>query len=182
MAKDIWFISDTHFGHDKCWSTFKRNDGSPLRPFTSTAEMDECMITNWNSVVKPTDKIYHLGDVAMTDLGLKKIGLCNGHKRLVRGNHDVRPIKQYLQYFEEIYGIRILENVAFTHVPIATDCINRRWLGNAHGHLHANMMTCGDEYGNEIVDARYLNVSVEHTNYTPVHLDEVLAKFKRSQK
>lgn len=178
MAKDIWFVSDTHFSHSKCWEVFKRDDGTPLRPFKSTEEMDETLIANWNSVVKESDKVYHLGDVAIKDTGLKALERCNGHKRLVRGNHDIYPTKVYLKYFEEIYGIRVLENIAFTHVPIAAECINKRWLGNAHGHLHANVMKCGDNYGNLVVDTRYVNLCVEHTAYTPLHLDEVIKRFK----
>lgn len=47
-----WVISDTHWGHSKCWEVFKRSDGSPLRPFSSTEEMDKTMVANWNSVVE----------------------------------------------------------------------------------------------------------------------------------
>lgn len=178
MSKDIWFISDTHFSHEKTWKEFKRDDGTPLRPFTSTPEMDEALVTNWNSVVKPEDKVYHLGDVAMKDTGLKFLGACNGHKRLIRGNHDIFKMKMYEQYFEQIYGIRIMANIAFTHVPIHPDCINRRWLGNAHGHLHANFITKINQYKQEVIDTRYMNICVESTNYTPIHLEEIVKRFK----
>lgn len=176
MASDIWFISDTHFGHEAILG-FKRNDGTPLRPFKSVEEMDGTLIHNWNSVVKTQDKIYHLGDVTMKDKHLKLLGACNGHKRLIRGNHDIFKTKMYMQYFDEIYGVRILENIAFTHIPLHPDCINKRWIGNAHGHLHANIMTTRCNEGVE-PDNRYLNLCVEHTNYTPIHLDEVIKRFK----
>ena len=38
-----FLISDTHFGHASTWEKFTLEDGSPLRPFTSTEEMDEAM-------------------------------------------------------------------------------------------------------------------------------------------
>jgi len=46
MSKFVnrFVISDTHFGHTNSWEKFKLEDGSPLRPFTSTEEMDETMI------------------------------------------------------------------------------------------------------------------------------------------
>ena len=65
--KDIWVISDTHFG-DVDFYTYKLQDGSPARPFNNSVEADECMIENWNNVVKPQDKVYILGD-----LGKKKV-------------------------------------------------------------------------------------------------------------
>ena len=39
-----WFISDTHFGHDKTCTVFKGDDGTPLRPFANAEEMDEEMV------------------------------------------------------------------------------------------------------------------------------------------
>lgn len=167
MSKDIWICSDHHFGHANILN-FERNDGSPLRAFSSIEEMDETLIQNHNSVVKPEDKVYFLGDVTMKDKYLKLLARCNGHKRLVRGNHDIFKSKMYMQYFDEIYGIRILANIAFTHVPIHPECINKRWLGNAHGHLHANVLD----------DMRYLNCCVEHTDYTPIHLETIVKIFK----
>ena len=57
MEVDSWVMSDTHFGH-------KNVITSDSRPFEDVAEMDEALIENWNSVVKPGDTIYHLGDFA----------------------------------------------------------------------------------------------------------------------
>ena len=62
MSKNIFFISDTHFGHANMLQ-FTNYDGTRMRPFDSIEELDELMIENWNKMVKPTDKIYHLGDV-----------------------------------------------------------------------------------------------------------------------
>lgn len=42
MAKNTFFISDTHFGH-KNIINFKDSDGRPLRPFNSVEEMDETL-------------------------------------------------------------------------------------------------------------------------------------------
>lgn len=164
---DIWFISDTHFGHKNILN-FTKEDGSLLRPFNSTFEMDMYMVEKWNEVVKPNDKVYHLGDVAFTDGGLNRLEFCNGHKRLVKGNHDKFKLKKYLRFFQDIHGVRQIDGFWFTHVPMHTDSIGRAKL-NVHGHLHYREVL--DK--NMKPDPRYFNVSVERLNYRPISFDEL---------
>lgn len=166
---NIFLISDTHFGHEKCCTVFKRPDGSPLRPFATGDEMDFAMIERWNAVVRPQDKVYHLGDVAIRREHLWKVGQLNGKKRLIRGNHDIFPTEEYLSLFDEVYGVRVLDDMILSHIPLHPDCITDRYARNVHGHLHANVMK----------DKRYLCVSVEHTDYSPISLDEVRDRFRR---
>ena len=161
----IFVIADTHFGHENSWKKFKREDGiTPLRPFTSTEEMDETMVANWNAVVQPSDHVYHLGDVAIAKKNLATVKRLNGHKRLVRGNHDIFDTRDYIDAgFDEIYGVRVFpaHNMIFSHIPLHPDSLNQRGWTNIHGHLHANKVK-GDWA------ELYRCVSVEHTNYTPV--------------
>ena len=88
--RDIWLISDTHFGHENILG-FRHGgrDGPLIRGsrFSSVEEMDEAMIENWNKTVKPGDKIYHLGDVFFgpKDEFIKKWKRLNGQKRLILG-------------------------------------------------------------------------------------------------
>ena len=161
---NIFFVSDTHFGHANILK-FTRADGSPMRSFASVQEMDDYMVEQWNSVVRPQDKIYHLGDVAMKKYDIGKVHRCNGHKRLIRGNHDIYPTKIYLQFFEEIYSMRVLENMLFTHIPIHPESLRHDWI-NVHGHVHNNVPQL--HYG-----PRYLNVSVEETEYRPLAIEEL---------
>ena len=160
---NIFVISDTHFGHSGIL-TFKNMDGSPVRSFASVQEMDEFMIEKWNSVVKPSDHVYHLGDVAMKRVHLPTVGRCNGHKRLVRGNHDIFRTKDYLQYFDEIYATRVLDGMIFTHIPIHPESMGRFGV-NVHGHVHGQPQ---GQYG-----PKYYNVSVEVMGYEPVSLEDL---------
>lgn len=191
--KNIFLISDTHFGHTNSWEKFKLADGcTPLRPFTSTEEMDEAMIERWNSVVKPDDTVYHLGDVVINKKSLHLVKRLNGHKRLVRGNHDIFDDKFYREVgFEKIYGVRVfVDKFILSHIPLHPDCITDRFRCNVHGHLHANRITrevtihsnpgagaMGYDIINEI-DPRYYCVCVEQTNFTPLHFDEVEARIQ----
>jgi calcineurin-like phosphoesterase family protein len=167
---NIFFISDTHFGHENTWKKFKLEDGvTPLRPFSSTEEMDETMVENWNRVVQPSDHVYHLGDVVMHRKHLPTLARLNGHKRLVRGNHDIFPTKTFLEYFDEIYGVRTFpgSGLILSHIPLHPGSLGTRWI-NVHGHLH----------GKTLDDNRYFSVCVEQTNYTPVSLDWVCSVIK----
>lgn len=166
----IFFISDTHFDHANIL-TFKRQDGSPLRPFRSVEEMNETMIERWNAVVKPSDHIYHLGDVTMArgkatkhiDLIMSRL---NGHKRICLGNHDLLVSAWYFRWFEKVKAINVLDGLAFTHIPIHLQSMGR-YRANVHGHLHANHVIASPHHP----DPRYINVSVEQIDYTPVSLE-----------
>jgi calcineurin-like phosphoesterase family protein len=173
-------ISDTHFGHTNSWEKFKLADGSPLRPFTSTEEMDETMIERWNAKVKPEDTVYHLGDVVINQKYLHLVSRLNGRKILVRGNHDIFKDKQYAEVgFEQIHGVRVfVDKFILSHIPLHPDCVTERFKVNVHGHLHANEIMIDETLMSSSYikpDPRYLCVSVERTNYEPLHFDEVQA-------
>lgn len=157
---EVFVISDTHLGHENILKF--EHEGKPLRPFSSLTEMHVAIIENWNKVVAPRDKVYHLGDVAYTREALHLLKMMNGKKRLVRGNHDFFKTRLYLDYFHEIYGVRQINGIWLTHIPMAEYSLGRVKV-NVHGHLHANVIN----------DPRYFNVSVERINYTPLSIDEV---------
>jgi calcineurin-like phosphoesterase family protein len=126
--------------------------------------MDEHMVDRWNLVVRPQDKVYHLGDVTMSrkPVGLEIVKRLNGHKRLVLGNHDVMSCRDYLRYFEEVYASRVLDGMILTHIPIHPESMER-FSANVHGHIHANA-----PFGE-----KYINVSMENVDYMPVALEDI---------
>lgn len=176
----VWLISDTHFGHEKTCTVFKREDGSPLRPFSCAEEMDEFMIKAWNDRVRPNDKVYHLGDVVINRKFLNVLARLNGDKVLIRGNHDIFKLEDYSQYFRDIRAFDVKNGMIFSHVPVHPESLGR-FGTNIHGHLHANRVmkivgvdvkTGELKYGKE-VDPRYFNVSVEQIDFTPISLEEL---------
>jgi len=167
-------ISDLHLGHEKSL-TFIRADGNKLRPFDSLEDMHQHMIDCWNSIVMPSDKVYVLGDIAIKKSGLDIVKYLNGHKRLVAGNHDVFLTKEYLAAgFEELYGVKVFPEiqVCMTHVPVHPDSIKKGWV-NYHGHTHdGHVMLDGKR------DYRYINLSCEQINFTPISIEDVRTKIK----
>jgi len=94
----------------------------------------------------------------------------NGHKRLILGNHDKLPMRDYIQYFDKIYeSYQPIREVVFTHRPIMLGDHHEKIKFNVHGHTHANLVN----------DKRYINVCVEHTNYAPIHWSEVETELEK---
>lgn len=165
MSKNIWFISDTHFNHERFLS-FNNDDGQKIRPFSTVEEMDETMIDNWNSVVKDGDKVYHLGDFTMSPKKVKQFAdRLNGSKRLIIGNHDMlERNSQYYDAFKKIALWRLFKEHEFiaTHVPLKKSQM-RHAIVNAHGHIHDRKMK----------SPIYFNCCVEHHSYTPIHIEVI---------
>lgn len=167
---NTFLISDTHFSHMNCLN-FDRSDGTgKLRPFASVEEMDETMVKNWNSVVTSKDKVYHLGDIAMSHKNLHILDRLNGEKVLIKGNHDTGKLSQYMKYFKDVRGSHQLDKLLLTHIPVHRLSIGR-WRANIHGHLHDNLVKHVSPPNEQ--DEAYLNVCVEQINYTPISLSEV---------
>lgn len=180
MSKNIFFISDTHFGHANMLK-FTNYDGSRMRPFNSIEELDELMIENWNKVVGPNDRIYHLGDVVYKCKNRDQImSRLNGKKVLVKGNHDKDQLGWYMKYFEDIRGtFHIDGNYLLSHFPIHPDS-KGRFVRGLHGHIHAQTVK-KPIYQSSIIktiigkepDPWYRNCCVEVNNYSPIPFEVI---------
>lgn len=151
-----YFISDTHFNHK---NIIRYCD----RPFEDVKEMNETMITYWNKTVKPNDTVYHLGDFSLcnkssSELIARKL---NGKKILIRGNHDKRSDKWFLDIgFNKVCKKLRIGNYLLSHRPIKNLKVG---LINIHGHIHNNEVQ---------LDTRFhINVSVEIIGYKPMWIN-----------
>ena len=169
IMSEIWVVSDTHFGHS---NIIKYCD----RPFPDAAFMDEYIIEQWNSMIKPQDKVYHLGDVYFAQ-GHTALPKLNGKKRLILGNHDNGKDPRLVGAFKKIEVWRMFPEfgLLLTHVPVHPSTLGERRengyrrLKNIHGHTHTNAEPDGDT-------TDYKCVCVELTDYKPVNIEELRIK------
>lgn len=168
---NIFFASDHHFHHQNIIS-FTRDDGSPLRSFRDVDHMNEYMVAQHNRRVKPGDKVYFLGDVALskTAKNLEILARMNGEKILIKGNHDLCKPEQYLQYFKDIRAVHQFDGMILSHIPLHPESLGR-WGVNVHGHTHYRQVLVP---GTKIPDKRYFCVCMEQLDdYTPISLEEI---------
>ena len=174
----VFLVSDTHFGHAGV-CRFLREDGvTKLRPWDNPNDMDEAMVKIWNERVRPTDKVYHLGDVVINRRALSLLHRLNGDKVLIKGNHDIFKLTDYTEHFRDIRGYHVMNGCILSHVPVHEESL-ARFGCNIHGHLHANrVMRVKHKGATPEIDPRYFNVSVEHHDFGPVLLEDVFKKIK----
>jgi len=182
----VFLVSDTHFGHTGV-CRFTRNDGvTKLRPWTDPEEMDEAMVKAWNDRVRPTDKVYHLGDVVINRKALPILNRLNGDKVLIRGNHDIFKDEDYTPYFRSLRGYHVMNGMILSHIPVHTDSLGRFGV-NIHGHTHANRVKkirgvnvkTGELLYSDENDVRYHCVCVEQTpDFAPILFEDVIKRIE----
>jgi calcineurin-like phosphoesterase family protein len=94
------------------------------------------------------------------------------------GNNDRYDSKDYLKYFTQLAAIIELKDFALSHVPLHESQL-KHWHFNVHGHLHSRSVK-RHRHRNEpeaakyVDDLRFLCVSCERVNLTPVSYEWIL--------
>lgn len=172
---NIFFTSDTHFGHRRILEYSKR-------PFSSIEEHDEALITRWNETVGKNDEVYHLGDFALVNANkwADIVGRLNGRIHLIIGNHDEEKLKTHnhdlfaeVSFFQHlnIDGVKIYA----CHYPLLCfdgEDVPSVW--NLYGHVHSGP-GCGafDLPRLEYTFRNQYDVGVDNNDYRPVSFEEV---------
>ena len=168
--RDLFIISDTHFGHANMLRFTDSKTDLRVRPnWESVDEMDEHMIDRWNSVVQRDDIVYHLGDVYMGgNRGLTVLPRLRGRKRLILGNHDNGKDQNLHRHFEKILMWRMFPEFRclLTHVPVHESTLNAKVPYNLHGHIHQNSSP----------SPQHINCCVEVQHYTPRSIEELVPR------
>ena len=81
--------------------------------------------------------------------------------------------------------MRYIDGICFTHFPIHPASVGR-YSAVVHGHIHEGPNIAPvlntDPRTQEVRVTPYINLTVEHTNYTPWSLEEVKAEIERLKK
>ena len=163
--REIFIVSDTHFGHANILKFTDSDTGLRIRPqWESVEDMNEHMIDRWNSVVRDQDIVYHLGDVYFAQ-GKEILPRLRGRKRLILGNHDNGKDQNLHRHFEKILVWRMFPefNCLLTHVPVHESTLFKVEY-NLHGHIHQQVSPT----------AQHINCCVEVQDYTPRSIEELV--------
>lgn len=187
MSGRTFVYSDPHFYHHNICK-FTKEDGSKLRPWDDAEQMTEDMITWYNETVDDGDRVYILGDVAFTSRHMHQaVSRLKGRKVLVPGNHEPTKMRKYFDLFDDVRGYIVKKGFIMSHIPIHEQSLSR-WQLNIHGHLHANQIDgpwfphkdfAGEDmpvgvFREPTPDPRYYCACVEHTDFRPKLLDDIL--------
>jgi calcineurin-like phosphoesterase family protein len=186
-GQNLYFTSDTHYGHSNiCSATTKwENPEGNVRQFSSLEEMNSTIINNINSVIKPSDILFHLGDWSFGGFDKieefrNQINCKNIH--LILGNHDnhiernkngVQKLFSSVQHYINLDLRRpngkLIDKFKFVcmHFPIASwDNMNQGVI-HLHGHVHLPKHL-------KVGNGKSLDVGVDGNDLNPYSLDEVL--------
>jgi len=182
---NVFFSSDHHFSHRNIIKYSKRlifcndeekeiilngseDDKKNLKiSDESVKRMDEGLIERWNSVVKPNDTIYHLGDFCFNNFD-NIFPRLNGKIIFIEGNHDKLSEEQKAKFAG--YH-KILETVIFhQRITMCHYCMkvwNKSHAGSWHlwGHSHGSLP---DDPNSLSID-----VGVDCHHYYPISFHQI---------
>lgn len=161
LEGNVWFTSDTHFTQQRTLELSKR-------PFQNVFHMDEQLIRNWNSVVRDTDTVYHLGDFG--DIGTieKIISQLNGKViNIIPGNYDNDEVLNKLKTDNRVNIIPQGTIVHYNGIDIRLVHEPENMVGDVFhlfGHVHQLQM----------VKTNSLNVGSDCHKNKPISIDTVM--------
>ena len=144
---NIWFTSDTHFGHTNIAGPKISNWSSGYRDFNSVHEMNMALVDGINKYVKEDDILYHLGDWSFGGvhniLQFRNYIICK-NIHLILGNHDQHIIDKEIKYhdtsFNPIDIFSSVQDVLTLSIGktklFLSHYSHRVWLGSHKGVIH----------------------------------------------
>jgi calcineurin-like phosphoesterase family protein len=165
----IFFTSDMHLGH-------KNIIRLSNRPFNSVDEMDNILISNYNSMVKEGDVIYDLGDFSFAN-PVKYFPRLNVQPIRIKGSHDhdlkegVAPRMLVIKpnNLVDEYGSQIV--ITLCHYAMRSWEVSHYGSWHLYGHHHGMLPPYGLSF----------DVGVDCWDFYPVSLAQVKEKMATLQ-
>jgi len=191
--KNIYFTSDTHYGHSNIVKGTTKWEGTVdrCRDFKTLEEHNETLIKSINSLVKHDDILYHLGDWSFGGHeNIKKFRdrLECREIHLIFGNHD-----QHIEPIDSIYRELFTSCSHKLELNLKIDCMKTNkfgkqliflshyshqvWNKSHHGAIHL----FGHSHGTLKGLGKSMDVGVDTNNLYPYHLDEILDIMKNKK-
>jgi len=173
MSPKTYFIGDLHLSHTNIlnWSNFRRS-----YKFPDIDAHDGTVIELINTVVKPKDTLFILGDLSFRKESVPLIEFLHCRNvKLVLGNHDTYDSHVYLKSgIKRLYGAVGYKQAVLTHVPVHPCQLEFRWKANIHGHIHDP-----SEYPDVTNDRRYHNVNIDAMkSFFPVDYETLMEQME----
>jgi calcineurin-like phosphoesterase family protein len=162
MTANTWFTSDLHLGHA---NIIKYSN----RPFADVEEMDNTIISNWNSKIQQYDHAWFLGDFCFTNVekGQEYLNRLNGIKHLIIGNHDKTGVQlKGWATIDDLKEIKINGQwITLCHyaMRVWNKCHYGTW--HLYGHSHGSLP--------DDPNSLSFDVGVDCHNYTPLSFNDV---------
>ena len=184
MAKEIWFTSDTHFGHTEVLDMNSRALNMGIK---TVEEHDALIIDLTNKYIKKEDVLWHLGDYCWKNPGHYRNRINCREMHLCFGNHDKSNYGQQFSTAQNVKSLKItIPNsdlltpderikIFLSHYPHAI------WPSSHHGsmHLYGHCHRMREGTLNELwPERRSMDVGVDNIfallgSYRPIHISEV---------
>jgi calcineurin-like phosphoesterase family protein len=138
--------------------------------FSSVQEHDTIIFENILRQLNKRTTLYLHGDICLSEDSLKYIEQFRATGAaviLIGGNHctDKVSFKRLAEVYSAVYFYKNKYGFTLSHMPLHPEHLRGKL--NVHGHLHDLI----------IDDPRYLNVSLENTNYHAISLDQIRETF-----
>lgn len=144
---NIWFTSDTHFGHTNIAGPKVSSWKSGYRDFNSVHEMNMALVNGINKYVKEDDILYHLGDWSFGGvhniLQFRNYIVCK-NIHLILGNHDQHITDKEIKYHDTSFNpiqlfssVQDVLNLKLGKTELFLSHYSHRvWLGSHKGIIH----------------------------------------------
>ena len=184
---NIWFTSDTHFGHTNIAGPKVSVWKNGYRNFNSVQEMNDALVSNINKIVGEDDILYHLGDWSFGGVHniyyFRKSLICK-NIHLMLGNHDQHITNKDIKFHDSSFNPIDL----FTSVQdVKTEKIGKNyfhlshyshqvWPGSHKGVIHL----FGHSHGSLKGLGKSMDVGVDtHPEFRPYHINEIVKKMEK---